>query len=162
MPTIREDDLTDPQTLQLIAEHVAAMRADSPEESCHVLSDDALRSPNVTVWTAWEGDTIVGMGALAALSGTHAEIKSMRTTAQSRGLGVGRLLVRFLIDEAASRGITTLWLETGSDATFLPARSLYESEGFVECDPFGTYRPDPNSTFMMREVAEPTISAGWM
>jgi putative acetyltransferase len=31
---------------------------------------------------------------------------------------------------------------------FAPARSLYASAGFTPCEPFGSYRPSPNSTFM--------------
>lgn len=153
MLTIRVDDLTDPQTRALIAEHVAAMRAGSPDESCHVLADDALRSPHITVWTAWLDGRIMGMVALAALTGTTAELKSMRTTSAARGTGVGRMLLRHVIDEAASRGVTSLWLETGSDNGFLPARSLYASEGFVECAPFGSYHEDPHSIFMTRATA---------
>ncbi len=35
---------------------------------------------------------------------------------------------------------------------FLAARTLYASEGFTECEPFGSYRPDPASTFMTRPL----------
>jgi putative acetyltransferase len=33
-------------------------------------------------------------------------------------------------------------------AEFAPARSLYASAGFEACQPFGDYRPSPNSTYM--------------
>ena len=33
-------------------------------------------------------------------------------------------------------------------AAFEPARSLYASVGFVACEPYGSYRPSQNSTFM--------------
>jgi len=33
-------------------------------------------------------------------------------------------------------------------AYFAPARTLYERFGFVYCEPFGDYIPDPNSMFM--------------
>jgi len=33
-------------------------------------------------------------------------------------------------------------------AYFAPARALYERFGFVYCEPFGDYIPDPNSMFM--------------
>ena len=35
---------------------------------------------------------------------------------------------------------------------FEPARRLYSKFGFVLCAPFGSYREDPNSTFMTLEL----------
>lgn len=67
-----------------------------------------------------------------------------------RGTGAGRALLRHIVDEARRRGITTLWLETGAEEYFAPARALYTSEGFVECGAFGSYLPDPHSRFMTR------------
>ncbi|HEY1847644.1 MAG TPA: hypothetical protein VGG37_00500 [Opitutaceae bacterium] len=43
-------------------------------------------------------------------------------------------------------------LETGAREYFAPARALYCAHGFVECPPFGDYRPDPNSIFMTLEL----------
>ena len=45
-------------------------------------------------------------------------------------------------------GLRRLSLETGSFEYFRPAVALYAKHGFVECEPFGEYAPDPNSTFM--------------
>lgn len=50
-----------------------------------------------------------------------------------------------------------LSLETGSDPFFAPARALYAKHGFVPCPPFGSYRPDPLSTFMTLDL---TASGG--
>jgi putative acetyltransferase len=44
-------------------------------------------------------------------------------------------------------------LETGSWPFFGPARALYARHGFVECAPFGDYRPDRNSVFMTLAVS---------
>jgi putative acetyltransferase len=35
---------------------------------------------------------------------------------------------------------------------FVPARTLYEAAGFAPCEPFGSYAPSPNSTFMTLTV----------
>jgi putative acetyltransferase len=43
-------------------------------------------------------------------------------------------------------------LETGSSKYFLPARTLYEKHGFMECAPFAAYVPDRNSVFMTLEL----------
>jgi putative acetyltransferase len=65
---------------------------------------------------------------------------------------VGRALLRRIVAEARERGMTSLWLETGSPAAFLPAVRLYESEGFVRCGPFEGYSDDPFSVFMTRTL----------
>jgi putative acetyltransferase len=61
-------------------------------------------------------------------------------------------MLAHLIADAVGRGVHRLSLETGSMAFFAPARSLYRSAGFVDCPPFGTYRPDPNSVFLSRTL----------
>ena len=53
-----------------------------------------------------------------------------------------------IIEVAKSRGYERLSLETGAMDAFRPAQKLYESFGFVYCDPFGEYVEDPNSVFM--------------
>ena len=49
-------------------------------------------------------------------------------------------------------GLRSLWLETGSAEAFRPALKLYESTGFVRCEPFDNYTADPFSVFMMRAI----------
>ena len=58
-----------------------------------------------------------------------------------------------LMAEARSLGFTRLSLETGAQAAFQPARTLYARAGFVECRPFQGYALDPNSVFMTRPLA---------
>ena len=76
----------------------------------------------------------------------------MHTAAALRGRGVASAMLRHIIGEARSRGMTRLSLETGSWLYFAPARALYARHGFVECGPFGEYREDPNSVFMTLEL----------
>lgn len=147
---IRVDDLTDPQVQALVGAHLADMHAGSPPESVHALGLAALSDDAITVWSAWHDDQLAGVGALQRLSDTSGEIKSMRVTDAARGTGVGRALLRHIMAAAAAQGMTSLWLETGSAASFLPARQLYASEGFIPCGPFGGYTDDPLSVFMTR------------
>lgn len=149
---IRLDDLTGPASTALVRQHLAGMHAQSPAESVHALDVGALRHPSVTVWSAWREGEIAGIGALARLSATDGELKSMRVADAHLGTGVGRAILRHILAAARADRLTRVWLETGSDAPFLAARTLYASEGFVECEPFGDYRPDPASTFMTREL----------
>jgi putative acetyltransferase len=145
---IRVDDLRGPEIAELLAAHVAFCRASSPPESTHVLDLDALRAPDITFWSAWDGASLLGCAALKALDPAHGEVKSMHTTDRHRGRGVGLALLRHIVGEARTREYRRLSLETGSMAAFAPARALYARFGFVVCAPFGDYRLDPNSVFM--------------
>jgi putative acetyltransferase len=147
---IERDDLTRPQVHALLEEHLANMRELSPPESVHALDLSKLRSPDITFWTAWDGDLLLASGALKELSPTHAEIKSMRTPNAQRRRGAGRAMLVHILEQARLRGYGRLSLETGSQPGFEPARRLYASAGFTPCGPFGDYKPDPNSFFMTR------------
>lgn len=149
---IRLDDLTSDATQALVVAHLAGMHDSSPPESVHALDLTALRDPAITFWSAWIGDDIAGIGALKAIDDRRGELKSMRTVDRFRGSGVGRALLRHIIAAARERGMTSLWLETGTPEDFVPAQRLYASEGFVECGPFEGYREDPFSVFMTRSI----------
>ena len=144
--------LDDPRVQALLEHHVTRARAETGRGSAHALDLDALRAPGMMFWSAWEGDTLLGVGALKRLSPTHGEIKSMHTAEASRRRGVGAAIVRHIIDAARSAGMTRVSLETGSWPYFNAARALYRSQGFVECGPFGDYVPDPNSVFMTLDL----------
>jgi putative acetyltransferase len=62
------------------------------------------------------------------------------------------MMLEHIITEARRMGFTRLSLETGSAEFFAPARRLYEKFGFVYCEPFADYRPDPLSVFLTRTL----------
>lgn len=144
------DDLAGPQIAEFLSAHLQEMRETSPPESTHALDISALRKPDVTFWSAWENDQIVGCGALKTLDPDHAELKSMRTAPAQKRTGVASRLLAHIISEAQRMGYSRLSLETGSFEFFTPARRLYEKFGFEECPPFAAYVEDPNSVFMTR------------
>jgi putative acetyltransferase len=138
---------------QLLSEHLADMFATSPAESVHALDHSALSVPSITFWTAREDGDLLGCGALKLLESTsrfpaHGEIKSMRTTAAARGRGVATLMLRHILTDARARNLERIYLETGAEDYFAPARRLYIRNGFTECPPFADYALDPNSVFM--------------
>lgn len=149
---IKVDDLSLPEVEELIMDHLRNMALHSPAESRHALNLDGLRQPEITFWSAWEGDEVVGCGALKELDARHGEIKSMKTSPLHLRKGVSKRVLQHIIDEARRRGYSRLSLETGSMAAFDPARRLYERFGFVYCKPFAQYKEDPNSLFMMIEL----------
>jgi putative acetyltransferase len=145
--------LDHPRVQALLDHHARTARSETAVGSAHALDLDGLMSTDVRFWSAWDGDTLLGVGALQRLAQSHGEIKSMHTVEASRRLGVGTAMLRHIIDAARMMGMTRLSLETGSWAYFNPARSLYRKHGFVECPPFGEYVEDPNSVFMTLELS---------
>ncbi len=145
---IELDDLSRPAIHALLEEHMRSMHALGPPESVHALDLERLRAPGITFWSAWEGETLLGCGALSQLDPKHGEVKSMRTPDARRRTGAGRALLAHIIGTARSRGYERLSLETGTVAAFVPAHRLYESFGFTLTGPFGVYAEDPNSVFM--------------
>jgi putative acetyltransferase len=145
---IRQDDLTGAVVIALLQEHLDNMYLITPPGSVHALGLDGLRSPNITFWSAWQEDDLLGCAALKQLDERNGEIKSMRTALQHRGKGVATSLLKHIISVARQRQYHSLKLETGSFAEFVPARKLYQSNGFELCGPFADYRPDYNSVFM--------------
>jgi putative acetyltransferase len=148
----RIDDLSGEPVRDLIARHLAGMRASSPPESVHAFDIDALRGPDMTFWSVWVEDEIAGCGALKQIDAKRGEIKSMRVADKFLGRGIGRAILNHLIAEARFRGMESLWLETGSTESFTPALGLYESAGFKRCGPFEGYIDDPFSVFMTRSL----------
>lgn len=149
---IVEDDLSGDQTRTLLETHFAGMLANSPEGSCHFLDIDGLKAPGVTFWSIWDGDSLAGMGALKQHDATLGEVKSMRTHEAHLGKRVGAEMLTHIIAAARTRGLTRLSLETGSSPAFDAAHTLYRRFGFVYCEPFADYRPDPFSRFMTLEL----------
>ncbi len=149
---IKIDDLSGSEVAQLVREHLQSMALHSPPESIHALGLESLRKPEITFWSAWEGDDLVGCGALKELDGQHGEIKSMRTSSSHLRKGIAKRVLQHIIEEAKRCGYRRLSLETGSMDAFEPARSLYASFGFQYCEPFSDYIEDPNSVFMTKEL----------
>jgi putative acetyltransferase len=149
---IISDDLTHPAVLALLDEHLADMHAYSPPESVHALDHDALRAADVSFWAAWEGEELLGCGALKELDQSHGEIKSMRTARNQLRKGIATAMLEHIVAVARERGYERLSLETGSGGPFDAALRFYEKHGFDYCEPFADYVPDPFSRFMTREL----------
>lgn len=151
---IEVDDLSRPAIHELLNEHLANMYELSPPEQVFALDLSKLRSPDITFWTVWDNDLLLGCGALKELTATHGEIKSMRTPEKIRGRGAGRAVLHRIIETAIQRRYSLLSLETGTHPAFLPAQRLYRSAGFQESGPFSDYREDPNSLFMQLRLSQ--------
>ena len=146
------DDLSSEHTARLIDFHLADMHRWSPPESVHAMPRERLARPDVSFFSAWQGDAIAGCGALKQIAPDHGEIKSMRVAPPSLRRGVGEAILLHLMNEARNRGYSRLSLETGRPEEFAAARSLYAKHGFIECPPFANYSDDGFSLCMSRPL----------
>ena len=145
-------DFGDPRVADLLRVHVTQARAQTAPGSAHALDLDGLRSPEISFWTMWEDETLMGFGALKRLAADHGEVKSMHTAQPVRRKGAGSVMLRHIIAVARASGMARLSLETGSWDYFRPAQAFYRRHGFIECPPFADYVLDPNSVFMTLDL----------
>ena len=149
---IKTDDLSSPDVIRLLNEHLQHMKEITPPESVHALDIESLKRPEITFWSIWDESQLIGCGALKELDPQHGEIKSMRTASAHLGIGAASYLLEFILAEARRRRYKRVSLETGSFDAFKPARNLYEKFGFTYCEPFSSYKKDPNTVFMTIEL----------
>ena len=152
LPAPQPVSLNDDDVTALLLAHHGMMRAATPEESCHVMDPSGLQHAGAQMFGVRLEGKLLGVGALVEIGDGHGEVKSMHTASAARGRGVGRDVLRHLVEVARGTGITRLSLETGAEEMFFAARQLYLSEGFELCPPFGDYTLDPLSVFMTRQL----------
>ena len=149
---IIQGDFSDSRVVDLLRIHLTSSRAQTASGSAHALDITGLQSLNISFWTIWEDEKLLGCGALKQLSADHGEVKSMHIAETERRKGAGTAMLGHIIESARERGMSRLSLETGSWGYFQPAREFYRSHGFRECLPFGEYVLDPNSVFMSLDL----------
>lgn len=145
---IRAGGLGIPAVEALIRYHRDEARATTPSCNAHSLDSAGLADPSVSFFSAWDGNTLLGIGAIKQLDASHAELKSMRTAPDQLRRGVARAMLAHLIAIARERDYTRLSLETGTAPMFDPANAMYEAAGFVDCGAFGGYPASPHNRFM--------------
>jgi len=145
---IREERDWGEQVRSLLALHLAGMHASTPPEHVFALDLSGLQAIEVTVWSAWRGEAIAGLGALKALDGGVGEVKSMRTHPNHLRQGVAAAILERIIAEARGRGFTRLSLETGRGPEFEAALAMYERWGFRYGEAFADYQPSDFNQFM--------------
>ncbi len=123
---IKIDDLQGDAIKALLKEHHTDMYATSPKESVHTLGIDHLKSADITFFTAWEADQLLGCLAIKAHSEDQVELKSMRTSKVVRNKGVASQLLHYVLRFAKEKGFRHVHLETGTQDYFSAARQLYK------------------------------------
>jgi putative acetyltransferase len=157
---IAPEDPRAEDVMALLEKHLAFAREVTPAGHVHALDVDRLADPAVTFFCARRNGALVGVGALRRLDHIRAELKSMHTSEDARGQGVGWALVAYILAFAAEANYERVSLETGTMQAFAPARSLYAKAGFVPCDPFGDYTANPFSTCMSIQIEPGQLTTG--
>jgi len=147
-----EGNFNNVQVDELLKKHFIELRSVSPADSCHVLDIDGLKNSSIKFWSLWEGDLLIGCGALKFLDNDHGELKSIRVAESFRNKGYGIKVIHHLILEAKKLNIKKLNLETGAGNFFLPARKLFEKCGFKNCKPFHIYKKNADSCYMSLQI----------
>ncbi|WP_431279900.1 GNAT family N-acetyltransferase [Leifsonia poae] len=145
---VRPADFADTRLSDFLAAYLDELAPTAPPESRHAFDFGALQQPSVRMFVAYDGDDIVGTGALSTIEPGHEELKSMRTAPTHRGKGIASLMLTHLLQDARSRDIARISLDTGSMDFFRPARALYAKSGFVTSEPYGRHVVDPNTVYM--------------
>lgn len=133
-----EESLTD-ELAQILQAHWLFCTTSTPIEHSYALDASKLFTADITVFGARIHGELVGVGAIRKLDAEHAELKSMHTLSSFRGSGIGRAIVAHIEEFARLQGITRISLETGANEPFKPARQLYKSLGYKDCEAFGDY-----------------------
>jgi GrpB-like predicted nucleotidyltransferase (UPF0157 family)/GNAT superfamily N-acetyltransferase len=159
MPVIKPGNFGDDRVKALLSRHLEGMHANSPPGHVFALDWSGLQKPEISFYTLWEGEDLLGFGALKELDLRTGEIKSMRTADARLRKGVAAAILDHIIAEARQRGYSRLSLETGSGPAFEPALKLYRKYGFVDGEPFGGYEQSPFNQFLHLDLgAQPTDS----
>jgi phosphinothricin acetyltransferase len=155
MMRIERGDLADPRVVRLLETHLVQCHSETEPGSAHALDVTGLAAPDIEFFAAFDGETLVSIGALKRLDDIRGEVKSMHTSAERRRSGAGAAMLAHIVSQAVRQGLKRLSLETGSWNFFAPARRLYRRFGFRDCAPFSSYKSDRNSLFMTLDLGDP-------
>lgn len=132
---------------ELVAEHIAWDTAEAQQAGLsaqeimdfHFASEDMqfpgeFASPRGCMLLATSAGSPAGCGGFRSLTGQVAELKLIFVRPEFRGHGLGRRIVRELLERARQAGYAVVRLEA---TTFMTsAIAMYESMGFERCLPW--------------------------
>ena len=154
---IRPERPDRPAAMALLAELDRYLAGLYPPEANHILSVQALLAPGIRFLGAWQGERLVGCGAVRRMDAenetgdrAYGEVKRMYVHPDARGQRVGQRLLSALEDGLRADGITQALLETGELQT--QALRAYERAGYARRGPFGGYPDNGLSVFMGKSL----------
>lgn len=144
LPLRREDQAT---ARQLILSGLAERWGHLDPTKNPDLDDIATAYADATFLLAWDGDELVGTGALIHEAAEVARIVRMSVAAARRRQGIGSLILRRLLAAARAAGYRQVTLETTS--TWHDAIAFYQRHGFRQ---IGTWDGDTHFILDPAEV----------
>lgn len=90
--------------------------------------------PDGRLYLAYVNDKAVGCVALRRYDENSSELKRLFIHNGYRGLGISKLLIKQVINDAKEIGYQRILLDTLK--TMVPAITLYQSLGFIEIEPY--------------------------
>ena len=124
-----------------------------PPQSNHLDSLETLGQSNVVMVGAVEESQLLAIGAVKMFK-HYGEIKRVYVPRTYRDRGLAKRIMTRLEKVLVDRFIFQAKLETG---ILQPeAIGLYQSLGYKNCRPFGSYQTDPLSVFMSKDLTERT------
>lgn len=101
-------------------------------------------------WIMLDGEEIIGTAALKRIDERRCELKSLYLYKRFQERGLGRMLLKTVIEEASRSGYREMYLDTLS--TSARALTLYEKAGFVRTERYNeNYDAD---LFMVLEIGQ--------
>ena len=144
-------DPAHPPVRAMVAELDAYLVPLYPAESNHLLDIETLRQPEMRFFAAHRGGEVVAIGGCWR-HGDYAEVKRIYVTPAARGLGLAKLMMQRIEDEAMACGRLIARLETGIHQP--ESLGLYRRLGYVDRGAVGDYpADDPNSVFMEKVLS---------
>ena len=141
------------QVRELIIEYTKRLNRDLSFQNI----EEELRNPAVK-YTAPEGEllvvvneanNVIGMVAYHKHNSERCEMKRLYVKPETRGMHLGELLVREIIEHAKQAGFKEMVLDTV--APLKVAIGLYKKNGFVECEPYYN-NPMDDVIYMMKKL----------
>lgn len=145
--TIHLVDGSDPNSIEAARSLFRDYHAEFEGDTCfHLFEEEVERLPGVyqhptgVLWILTRDNTPAGCIALRALSPKDCEMKRLFVRPRFRGVGLGKHLVLWAIDQAKALGFQNIKLDTLD--TMKTAQKLYEELGFMDCTPYSDTPPE--------------------
>jgi putative acetyltransferase len=147
-------DLNDPDVTLLVAKSDKYLSSLYPPESNHAEPLEALVGDDSAFFAGYIGEQLAVCGAVKLVQDntTYGEIKRVFVEEQHRGKRLATAVIQYLEDYLVSIGVKVVRLEAGPMQP--EALKLYRKLGYSDRGPFGSYKSDPLSVFMEKNLLD--------
>jgi GNAT superfamily N-acetyltransferase len=147
---IKVDPINSQDALELIRELDNELLQRYPGNSVHTLDLTRVGEGKAIFLVGYlEGRPVV-CGSVCRLDAQTGEIKRVFVRPETRGLGLSKLMLARLEEEALEMGCKVLRLETGRRQP--EALGLYRQSGYYDIPKYGEYVDDPHSVCMEKKL----------